>query len=51
MKKKVLIVGNLGYVGCVLNKYLNNEDINIFGLDANWFGDDKIINSQKKLRF
>ena len=48
MKKKVLIVGNLGYVGCVLNKYLNNEDINIFGLDANWFGDDKIINSQKK---
>ena len=48
LKKKVLIVGNLGYVGCVLNKYLNNKDMNIFGLDANWFGDDKIINSQKK---
>ena len=48
MNKKVLIIGNLGYIGCVLNKHLYNNDIDIFGLDANWFGDEKTINSQIK---
>ena len=48
MNKKVLIIGNLGYVGCVLNKHLNSNGIDVFGLDANWFGDEKIINDQKK---
>ena len=48
MNKKVLIIGNLGYVGCVLNKYLNQNDSEVFGLDASWFGDDKIISDQKK---
>lgn len=48
MSKKVLIIGNLGYVGCVLNKHLTNDNIEVFGLDANWFGDDKIISDQKK---
>jgi len=48
LNKKVLIIGNLGYVGCVLNKYLYNNNIDVFGLDANWFGDEKLINDQKK---
>ena len=43
MNKKVLIIGNLGYVGCVLNKYLNQNDSEVFGLNANRFGDDKIM--------
>ena len=48
MNKKVLIIGNLGYIGCVLNKYLCNNHIDVFGLDANWFGEKYIINDQKK---
>ena len=48
MNKKVLIIGNLGYIGCVLNKHLYNNGIDIFGLDANWFGDEKTINNQTK---
>ena len=48
MNKKVLIIGNLGYIGCVLNKYLCNNHIDVFGLDANWFGEKHIINDQKK---
>ncbi len=48
MNKKVLIIGNLGYVGCVLNKYLKIRNIDVFGLDANWFGNDKTIIDQKK---
>ena len=43
-----MIIGNLGYVGCVLNKYLNQNDSEVFGLNANRFGDDKIISDQKK---
>ena len=45
--KKVLIVGNLGYVGCVLNKFLYEENIEIYGVDANWFGDINTLNFQK----
>jgi len=48
LNKKVLIIGNLGYIGCVLNKYLCNNHIDVFGLDANWFGEKHIINDQKK---
>ncbi len=48
MSKKVLVIGNLGYVGCVLNKYLFEESINVYGVDANWFGDNKLLNDQKK---
>ena len=31
MNKKVLIIGNLGYVGCVLNKHLNIKNAAVIG--------------------
>tara|TARA_Y100000590_G_scaffold459972_1_gene618269 strand:- start:1349 stop:2395 length:1047 start_codon:yes stop_codon:yes gene_type:complete len=48
LSKKVLVIGNLGYVGCVLNKYLFEESVDVYGVDANWFGDDALLNNQKK---
>jgi len=46
--KKVLVIGNLGYVGSVLNKFLYEENIDIYGVDANWFGNEESFNLQKK---
>ncbi len=43
-----MVIGNLGYVGCVLNKYLFEESVDVYGVDANWFGDDTLLNNQKK---
>ncbi len=37
MKKKILVIGNLGYVGSVLNKILFNSNIEVYGIDPNWF--------------
>ena len=48
MSIKALVIGNLGYVGCVLNKYLFEESVDVYGVDANWFGDDTLLNNQKK---
>ena len=48
MNKKVLVIGNLGYVGCVLNKYLFEESVEVYGVDANWFGDHILLKDQKK---
>ena len=48
MSIKALVIGNLGYVGCVLNKYLFERSVDVYGVDANWFGDDTLLNNQKK---
>ena len=37
MKKKVFIIGNLGYVGIPLVKLLKKENLYTVGLDTNWF--------------
>ncbi len=37
MKKKILVVGNLGYVGAILDKILFNSNIEVYGIDPNWF--------------
>ena len=36
-----------GYIGCVLNKYLCNNHIDVFGLDANMVWRKYIINEKK----
>ena len=46
--KNILVIGNLGYVGSVLNEVLSNFGYNVFGIDPNWFGDKKHIYLQKK---
>lgn len=47
---KVLITGNLGYIGSVLSEYLNRNinNINITGLDIGFFK-DQILGSENKL--
>ena len=40
---KVLIIGNLGYVGSVLGEFLHRENIDIYGIDPNWFGSPEFI--------
>lgn len=37
MKNKILIIGNLGYVGIPLVKLLKKENFYTIGLDTNWF--------------
>jgi nucleoside-diphosphate-sugar epimerase len=41
-KKKILIIGNLGYIGPVLTNFLreSRENIQIFGYDVGFFADD-----------
>ena len=46
--KKILVIGNLGYVGSALNKYLFEKKIKVTGIDPNWFGSKKFIRNQKK---
>ena len=49
-KKKVLITGNLGYVGSVLTDYLS-ADYNIIGLDIGYFQNCKVHKIRNKKRF
>ena len=52
MNKKILITGNLGYIGPVLTDYLHSKtDYEIYGYDIGWFQDCKIseINLEKKV--
>ncbi len=34
---KVLITGNRGYVGLAVTKYLNSKNIEVYGIDNNFF--------------
>ena len=34
---KVLITGNRGYVGAAVTKYLNKKNIDVYGIDNNFF--------------
>lgn len=44
MNKKILITGNLGYLGSSLIPYLQkNTDYEIYGYDIGWFEDCKLI--------
>ena len=42
--RKVLIVGNLGYVGSEVCKFLQKNSIDIYGIDTNWFGSEELLN-------
>ena len=42
-KTKVLIVGNLGYVGSEVCKFLYSKNVEIYGIDPNWFGDQDLL--------
>ncbi len=43
IRKKVIITGNLGYVGSVLTDYLIKKNYEIIGVDLGWFKNDKVI--------
>ncbi len=49
-KKKVLITGNLGYIGSVLTNYLS-DDYDIVGLDIGYFQNCKIQKIRNKKKF
>ena len=40
---KVLITGNLGYVGSVLSQYLKERNFQVSGLDSGYYADCKLI--------
>ena len=42
IKKKILITGNLGYVGSVLTQYLSEKSYKITGVDIGWFKNDLV---------
>ena len=50
IKKKILITGNLGYIGSVLTDLLIKKNYNIIGVDIGWFKND-LIKSYKKKKF
>lgn len=45
IKEKVIITGNLGYVGSVLTDYLIEKNYEIIGVDIGWFKNDLVINN------
>ena len=45
---KVLLIGNLGYVGPVLMEYLSSKKIKYDGIDINYFKNKKVTNFIKK---
>ena len=48
IKKKILITGNLGYVGSVLTKYLSEKNYKITGVDNGWFKNDLVEKENPK---
>lgn len=57
-KKKILIIGNLGYVGDAVTKFFYKNNVEVSGIDQSYFGDcvtsflkvsisDKMITNQK----
>ena len=49
-KKKILVTGNLGYVGSVLTNYLF-DDYEIVGYDIGYFQDCKVQKLNTKYKF
>jgi nucleoside-diphosphate-sugar epimerase len=48
LEMKILIIGNMGYVGPVLMEYLSKKKIKYDGLDVNFFNNKKVNNLLKK---
>ena len=44
--KNILIIGNLGYVGCVLNQFLFERNYSVYGIDTNWFATERQLKQQ-----
>ena len=43
IKQKIIITGNLGYVGSVLTDYLIKKNYEVVGFDLGWFKNDLVI--------
>ena len=48
-KDKILIIGNQGYVGSVLVKFLKKKNASVYGLDSGIFSKILIDNNPEKL--
>ena len=46
IRKKVIITGNLGYVGSVLTNYLIKKNYDIIGVDLGWFKNDTVLKNR-----
>ena len=46
---KVLITGNLGYIGTVLGEYLSNRNFEVFGLDSGYYKECLLDESHKDI--
>ncbi len=50
IKQKIIITGNLGYVGSVLTDYLIKKNYEVIGFDLGWFKDDLVMKN-KRIKF
>ncbi len=49
--EKILVTGNLGYIGKVLTKILLDEDYFVKGVDTEYFNDKRLFNQQESAEF